>query len=253
VNDTEAEDLTIVLFSGECEDACLHKMIEEGDIDLNVFNPGTWTTCRQNMSDMIKARSNIVIAMKESGHHCNDPVQHLRRTHLTVRKGVVVEADAVYHLLKHAEEHPAIDQACTQALCHSLRSESHGTIDVDEDPKKKGGNADAKLIEALEKSTVAIQSGQQAEVDRANIAKDELVSRKWDEHLKLSDTIEKLREGSNVQLLFNFAKRVREVEAAIGIDNKDSIVSDIVKLPPLTQPEAGASVHVNCAMTSLAD
>jgi len=251
VNDTEAEEeLATVLFSGEDEDACMHKMVTEGDIDLNVFNLGTWSTCRQNVSDMIKARSDIVVAMKESGHHCNDPVQCLRRTHLTVRKGVVMEADPVCYLLKHAKEHPAINQACTQVLCHALRSESHGPIDID-DSKKKGG-ADAKLIEALEKSTLAMQSGQQAEVERTNMAKGELASCEWDEHLKLSDTIDKLQSGPNVQLHFNFTKRVREVEGIIGVDSRDSIVGDIVEHAP-TQNNDDNAVHVDIPMTGLTD
>jgi len=116
VNDPEEEDLSTILFCGEDEDAYLYKMVTENDIDPNIFNVGTGTTCRQNMSDLIKARGNIIVAMKESGHHCDDAVEYLRRTHLTVRKNTVMLAGPVYYLIKVAEEHPAVDQAFTQVL-----------------------------------------------------------------------------------------------------------------------------------------
>jgi len=138
----------------------------------------------------------------------------------------------VYYVIKVCEEHPAVDQAFVQVLDSSLLSESDKPIDVNAYDKKKGSSTDQKLIEALEKSSIAIESTHKREEERIageeTRRQEEMVSRKWDEHLKLSDTIDKLREGSDIQLLFNFAKRVREVEKAIGIDNKDSIVADII-------------------------
>jgi len=171
-------------------------------------------------------------ALKDSGNQCNDPVEDLRRTHLTVRKGVVMSGGPVYYLIKVCEEHPAVDQAFVQVLDSSLLSESDKPIDVDAYDKKKGSSTDQKLIEALEKSSIAIESNHKREEERITgeetRRQEEMVSQKWDEYLKLSDTIDKLREGSNIQLLFNFTKRVHEAEKAIGIDNKDSIVANII-------------------------
>jgi len=111
---------------------------------------------------------------------------------------------------------------------------------VDSDQKKKGSNSsvtsDSKLIEALEKSSLAIATTREREEQRLNGEEqrlaEEMVSRKWDKYLKLSETIDKLQEGQNIQLLFNFAKRVREVEKIIGIENRDSIVADIIDPAP---------------------
>jgi len=51
VNDPEAEEeLSVVLYSGENEDAYIYKMVTDGHVDLKAFNVGTWLACRQHMS-----------------------------------------------------------------------------------------------------------------------------------------------------------------------------------------------------------
>jgi len=113
VNDTEDTDVSIVLHSGEDEDMHLYNIVTENHIDLNTFNNCSWTACRQHMSDLIKARNNVLAAMKESGHHCKDPTQYLRNKFLTVCKGLRLPEGPVYYLIAVAKEHPALDQAHT--------------------------------------------------------------------------------------------------------------------------------------------
>jgi len=80
-------------------------------------------------------------------------------------------------------------------------------------------------------------------------------ARRWDEYLKLSDAIDKLRERDNKQLLFNFARRVKAIEKAIGISNDDSIVGDMLIInsvvasdmltPELAQPGSGSAASAS--------
>ena len=252
VNDTEEEDLAVVVMSGEEENHHMHQMVTEQFIDLNAFNQVTWQVCRQHMCDLIKARSNVIMAMKESGHHNNDEFGHLRRKHLTVRKQVVMPGNPVYYLIVVGKEHPALDQAHTQVLGENLRSDSHVPIDHDASSMSSGRKktSNAKLIEALEKSSIAM-TNTNAATEAAKAKESEvLMANRWDECLKLSETIDKLREGSNVQLLFNFAKRVRDVEALIGIKEQESIVGDIVELPT-TQEEHQQQLQHKCQNASL--
>ena len=154
-NDAEDTDVSIVLHSGEDEDTCLYNMVTENDIDLNTFNNCPWTACRQHMLDLVKARNNVLAAMKESGHHCNDPAQHLRNKFLTVRKGLRLPDGPVYYLIAVAKEHPALDQAHTQVLSDGLQTDSSVPIE-DRSNNNKKKTSDQKLIEALERSSIAI-------------------------------------------------------------------------------------------------
>ena len=119
--------------------------------------------------------------------------------------------------------------------------------------------ADQKLIEVLERSSIAITTAQANQIAVVNALQskeqEEMEARRWDEYLKLSDAIDKLRERDNKQLLFNFARHVKAIEKAIGISNDDSIVGDMLIIdsvaasdmltPELAQPGSGSAASAS--------
>jgi hypothetical protein len=124
VNDGNAEDICILLWSKEGEDEHLNAMVKEGRVNLFDFNLQTHQTCRTTMSDLMKCPHLILASKKESGSHDNDTWQYCNGKHLKPRANTTMSNEAVYYFDKHCASHTDIDRAYMDVLDENLKSDS---------------------------------------------------------------------------------------------------------------------------------
>ena len=99
VNDTENNNgpVCLILESEEDGDPKMHELVTNGNFNLNDFNVTTYESCGQMVKDAMLANENIQHAMKQSGHHSNDPWDYCNRKHCTVRKKFMVPPEVAYY------------------------------------------------------------------------------------------------------------------------------------------------------------
>ena len=246
---TNNSDIGALTYSGEDEDKHIHRFAYDQGINPNDFNQMTWDAAKQAMRDLMRARQNILVSIKVSGHHSNDAWDYCNRKHLTVRKNVVMPGAPVYYLDKMCEETPDIDQAYTEVLAEELRSSSNSSQNNDDPDGPPAAAASSRrmkpedIIDTMKESSKELAALQaEANDQRGRMLEltmkkenDSLEAKKWDEYGKLANTMSRLRraadteEEHNEQLKLNFAKRIRALEDSIGIKLIDSIVRDIVE------------------------
>lgn len=202
--------------------------------DLSDFDQGTHKTVKQNMRDLLRARGDIAKAKKRSGNHHDDTTECPHEKFLKVGKDMCMPEEAVCHLDLRCQEHTSIDQAHTEALKESHKSDSTavpGNDEEDDGTAGAKGNKQKDFMVMLEKSnenpesvTLQAKSSRQEERHRLD----------WDSHISACESHLELRHTADVddaaseRVIANPAKRILSLEKELGVPDKESAAKEVL-------------------------
>lgn len=232
---TNNAELGLMAYSMEDEDKHSFDLQETETVDLRNCDQLNQKSAQQNMSDMFKCRAKIQVAMKASGHHCDDMWSHLRKTFLAPQAGAsVVPGAAACYLDLMCSKNQSIDTAFCEALSDEQRADSDIGFKDGDSADKRSGKGKSDFLEALndinvrmENATTTTASQRQAFLTLSKTkASQEQMSRLWSEHQELSLTAENLRNRFECgAMLRNVAMRIRAIESELGVP--ESVANDI--------------------------
>jgi hypothetical protein len=242
VNDAANNDTLKVVLQGETNEYLI-PIVES--LNLADYTQGTWKTVRQTIKDLLRARATVAKKMKLSGHHSNDIRTYLNRGNMKVRKDVYMLEEAVYYIDLRATEHPAIDQAFTEALKIIHKSSSDAIPESDDevtDGKNDGRVKQKDFLTMLEKANdVAAQNqldtkdrqlkliSMQEESTKVTTARDD-----WSSYISACRNLLELRKNAkkndavSTAIISNIALRIKSLEDQLGIPEERSAVKELL-------------------------
>jgi hypothetical protein len=247
VNDTEDEQVGTLLFATEEEDSHIYQWLEkdclDGFVNLTDFNVQNSGTCQAAMADLMKCRQHILRSKRTSGEGSDDTWDYCQGKHLKPRKALEMPKQAVYYCDKLSQSHTDLDRAFSDVLGDGLKSESTENADdmaAEEATKQVASSSKVKeeFLKAIEQTNndfnranqeASKQRKEMIELQKAEVEsrKREAESTQWNEYTNLSEKYFKMKdEGRSTRLIKNVAKRIKTLESALLIAEKDSVVED---------------------------
>ena len=236
-------------------DKHVKKVLKEGNINPKHYTTTTRESVRSLVRDMVKARKNVLEAMRVSGNHNNDEMNFCTNPALMkVGKNKRVDPFVAYYFILHCKEQPDMDAAFTTFMSESFKASSNSTM-IDSDDEGNGGSGSkgtkkmkelggilSNVLHPVMESMSA--SNEEAKNQRASLLEmqqDHLKRKandsKWNDYTaatdKLADYQTKLAlaEGTQQERLYKnligtISKRIRQLERDLNIPEEESVISN---------------------------